>query len=94
MSTTGDLEHGQATPEAMEVILAPPPEGRAEAIAMAPSYGVWASKRYFDPARACQLAAAAYDRSSYPEGASRRSRRSTPAAIARSRLPTSRFRCS
>ena len=71
MSTIGDLEYGQATPEAMEVILAPPPEGRAEAIAMAPSYGVWASKRYFDPDRACQLAAAAYDRSSCPEGASR-----------------------
>ena len=71
MSTTGDLEYGQASPEAMQVILAPPPEGRDEAIAMAPSYGVWGSKRYFDADRACQLAAAAYDRSSYPEGATR-----------------------
>ena len=71
MSTIGDLEYGQASPEAMEVILAPPPVGRDEAIAMAPSYGVWGSKRYFDTDRACQLAAAAYDRSSYPEGATR-----------------------
>jgi pimeloyl-ACP methyl ester carboxylesterase len=71
MSTTGDLEYGQASPEALEVILAPPPEGREEAIAMAPRYGVWGSKRYFDPDRARRLAAAAYDRSSYPEGATR-----------------------
>jgi len=71
MSTTGDLEYGQATPEAMQVILAPPPEGRDEAIARAADYGVWGSKRYFDVERAYELAAASYDRSSYPEGATR-----------------------
>ncbi len=71
MSTIGDLAHGQATPEAMLVILAPPPTGRDEAIARAGDYGVWASKRYFDADRSRGLAAAAYDRSSYPEGAYR-----------------------
>lgn len=71
MSTIGDLEYGQATAEALQVILAPPPEGREQAIAMAPEYGVWGSKRYFDPDRARRLAAASYDRSSYPEGATR-----------------------
>lgn len=71
MSTTGDLEYGQATPEAMQVILTPPPEGRDEAIARAADYGVWASKRYFDVERAYELAAASYDRASYPEGATR-----------------------
>ncbi len=71
MSTIGDLEFGQATPEAMEVILAPPPSDRAAAIARAADYGVWASKRYFDVERAYERAAASYDRCSYPEGASR-----------------------
>ena len=71
MSTTGDLAYGQATPEALQVLLAPPPVDRADAIARAADYGVWGSKRYFDVERAYELAAAAYDRSSYPEGASR-----------------------
>jgi pimeloyl-ACP methyl ester carboxylesterase len=71
MSTIGDLEYGQASPEALAVILAPPPEGREEAIARSADYGVWASKRYFDLERTRELAAAAYDRSSYPEGAAR-----------------------
>ncbi len=71
MSTIGDLSYGQPTPEAMQVILAPPPEGRDEAIGRAADYAVWASKRYFDADRARELAAAAYDRSWYPEGASR-----------------------
>jgi len=71
MSTTGDLEYGQPTPEALQVILAPPPQGRQEAIDRAADYGVWASKRYFDLERAHELAAASFDRMSYPEGASR-----------------------
>lgn len=71
MSSTGELEVGQASPEALQVILTPPPTDRAEAIARAADYGVWASNRYFDVDRAYELAAAAYDRSSYPEGASR-----------------------
>ncbi len=71
MSTIGDLGYGQATAEAMQVILTPPPEGREQAIARAVDYGVWGSKRYFDADKARQLAAAAYDRSSYPEGATR-----------------------
>ena len=71
MSTIGDLAYGQATPEAMQVILTPPPEGRDEAIARAVDYGVWASKRYFDADRSRQLTAEAFDRSSYPQGAMR-----------------------
>ncbi len=71
MSTVGDPDYGQATPEALTVLLAPPPEGRDAVIANAVNYGVWGSKKYFDPEVSQQLAAASYDRCHYPEGAPR-----------------------
>jgi pimeloyl-ACP methyl ester carboxylesterase len=65
MSTVGDLDYGKPTPEALAVLLTPPPVDRDDYIA------VWSSKRYFDIAQARQRAAADYDRAFYPEGASR-----------------------
>jgi pimeloyl-ACP methyl ester carboxylesterase len=72
MSTTGEAGIGQATPEAMSVLLTPPPSDRDAYIAHSVSTTkVYASKRYFDPDKVAKRAAAAYDRSFYPEGASR-----------------------
>jgi pimeloyl-ACP methyl ester carboxylesterase len=71
MSMTGDFEYGKPTPEALEVLLAPPPAERDEYIARSAEYAVWCSRRHFDAAKAARMAAEAYDRSFYPEGASR-----------------------
>lgn len=71
MSTTGNPEVGRPTSEAMEALLAPPPEGREEYIDAAQRWSIWASQRYFDLDRAREQAAASYDRAFYPEGASR-----------------------
>ncbi|MEQ8438097.1 MAG: alpha/beta hydrolase [Ilumatobacter fluminis] len=71
MSTVGDPEYGAAAPEAMAVLLSPPPAERDQVIERAASTRIWASKRYFDEAKAKEFAGVAYDRSFYPEGASR-----------------------
>ncbi len=71
MSTTGEMEYGQADPEVLGVLIAPPPADRQEFIDAAPRYRVFASKKYYDEAEAKTRAARDYDRSYYPEGASR-----------------------
>ena len=71
MSTIGDLEYGQPTPEAIGALLAPPPTERTAYIESASKWAIWASKRYYDDAKARERAAAAYDRAFYPEGATR-----------------------
>jgi pimeloyl-ACP methyl ester carboxylesterase len=71
MSMTGDFEYGKPTPEAITVLLTPPPTERDEYIARSADFAVWSSKRHFDPAKAARSAAEAFDRSFYPEGASR-----------------------
>ncbi|NNE11699.1 MAG: hypothetical protein HKN41_05570 [Ilumatobacter sp.] len=71
MSTVGDPEYGAAAPDALAVLLAPPPPSRDEIIARSTDVAVWSSKRYFDADRAADLAARSFDRSFYPEGASR-----------------------
>ena len=72
MSTTGEPEYGQGTPEAMGALLAPPPADRTAYIEQAASlWSVWSSKTLFDPAKAKVRAAEGYDRSYYPEGAPR-----------------------
>ncbi len=68
MSTIGDPQFGAASPEAMQILLAPPVDTRAEVVARAADYAVVASKRYFDPDLARQQAGAAYDRSYTPAG--------------------------
>jgi pimeloyl-ACP methyl ester carboxylesterase len=71
MSTIGDTSYGAPTPEAIQVLLTPPPPTREAYIARSVDYGVWASKRYFDPVLTAEMAARSYDRSFYPEGATR-----------------------
>jgi pimeloyl-ACP methyl ester carboxylesterase len=71
MSTCGDPNYGQAAPEAMTALLAPPPASREEYIESAPNWMVWHSKKYRDAERTKELAAVGYDRSFYPEGAPR-----------------------
>ncbi len=71
MSTCGDPNYGQAAPEAMAALLAPPPASREEYIESAPNWMVWQSKKYRDAQRTKELAAIGYDRSFYPEGGPR-----------------------
>lgn len=71
MSTVGDPEYGQAQPEAIARLLAPPPTNRDEAVELGRAMGVWSSKRYFDPDVAGERVGAAWDRSPYTEGGAR-----------------------
>ena len=71
MSSPGDPRAGKATPEALEVLMAPPPTERDAFVAAADRASVFASKKHFDAARAREHAGAAYDRAFYPEGAPR-----------------------
>jgi len=71
MSTTGEPEYGQADPEAMQILLAPPPTERQAVIDAAPRYLIFASKKYADPEEAKARAGREFDRSFYPEGSSR-----------------------
>lgn len=69
MSTTGDPDVGQPSPEIMGVLLAPAPSERAAAIesGVAASRAI-ASPDHFDEAEARARSAAAYDRCFYPRG--------------------------
>lgn len=71
MSRPGDGSVGAATDEARAALLAPPPPNREAAIEASLSAAVWCSKRHFDPEAARDLAARAFDRAHYPEGATR-----------------------
>src|SRR3954453_17832737 len=71
MSSTGEPEFGQSTPEAQQVLFAPRPADRDGFVAAAERELVWASRRYGDPAALSALAAASYDRSYYPPGVPR-----------------------
>lgn len=71
MSTIGDTAYGAPTPEAIQVLLTPPPPTRDAVIARAAEFKVWASKRYFDADLTAAMAARSFDRSFYPEGAIR-----------------------
>jgi pimeloyl-ACP methyl ester carboxylesterase len=73
MSTTGSREVGQPDPEAMALLMAPPPSNRAEAI----EAGIRGAKVLgspgfpYDEAKARVRLGAAYDRMNYPEGTTR-----------------------
>ena len=73
MSTTGDTSVGQPTPEAIAVLLQPPPATRAEVIeSSVVGARIIGSPRYpADEAEVRARAAEAYDRSYYPEGPAR-----------------------
>jgi len=71
MSSPGDPRAGKPAPEALAFLMAPPPAEREAYIANAPGAAGFTSKRYFDPEKAKDRAAAAFDRAFYPEGATR-----------------------
>ena len=71
MSVPGDMAYGTPTPEALNTLVAPPPEDRAAYIEGAKNWAVWCSKKYFDLDEARARAAREFDRSFYPEGTHR-----------------------
>jgi pimeloyl-ACP methyl ester carboxylesterase len=72
MSTTGDRDIGQPTPEAMEQLLQPPATDRDGAIEQSVNASkVIGSPAHFDEGRTRERAAEAYDRSFYPVGVGR-----------------------
>jgi len=71
MSQTGELEYGQAMPEAMETILSPTPLDREGYIKFSPRWQIWQSKKYRSDELSFAAAAIAYDRAFYPEGGPR-----------------------
>ncbi len=71
MSSTGEPEYGQSTPEAQQVLFSRRPTDREGYIAAAERELVWASRRYGNPSTLRALAAASYDRSYYPAGVPR-----------------------
>lgn len=71
MSTVGDPEYGKPDPDAIQVLLTPPPADREGVITRSLDMAVWASKRYFDAETTQRMAAFHYDRSFYPAGAPR-----------------------
>ena len=72
MSTTGEPEVGQPTPEAMQMLLRPAPTTRDEAIeASLASWKVIGGAAHFDEERVRTQAAAAFDRCFNPAGTAR-----------------------
>jgi pimeloyl-ACP methyl ester carboxylesterase len=71
MSMPGDVAYGRPTPEALDILLSPPPAGRDEFIDSSVRNLVWASKRYGNADRLRANAARDYDRAFHPEGAAR-----------------------
>lgn len=71
MSSTGESEYGQSSPEAQAVLFTAKPADRAGYVAAAEKELVWASRRYGDATALRELAAASYDRSYYPAGIGR-----------------------
>jgi pimeloyl-ACP methyl ester carboxylesterase len=71
MSSTGEPGVGGSTPEALEVLLAPPSSDRVAYIAAAERTLIWRSKRYPDVEWVRANAAESFDRCFYPEGGRR-----------------------
>ena len=71
MSSTGEPEYGQSSPDAQQVLFASKPADRDGYIAAADRELVWASQRYADPGALRELASRSYDRAYYPAGIGR-----------------------
>jgi pimeloyl-ACP methyl ester carboxylesterase len=71
MSTTGEPEVGQSTPEALAALLAPAPADREGYIASADGWLLWHSQRYPERAETRAIAAESYDRGQCPQGTTR-----------------------
>jgi pimeloyl-ACP methyl ester carboxylesterase len=68
MSTTGEPEYGQSSPEALAALLTPSPPEREAYIDASERTAVWRSRRYPELDAARRVAAESYDRCFYPEG--------------------------
>jgi pimeloyl-ACP methyl ester carboxylesterase len=71
MSTTGEPEYGQASPEAQQLLLTPKPSDREGYVAASERELLWASRRYGDREAIRELAGASWDRAYYPAGVPR-----------------------
>jgi pimeloyl-ACP methyl ester carboxylesterase len=71
MSTTGEPEFGQPTPEARQALLTPAPASRAGYVDAAERSMIWRSKRYADVEAVRKLAGESYDRCYSPDGVTR-----------------------
>jgi pimeloyl-ACP methyl ester carboxylesterase len=72
MSTTGDPDVGQATPEAFAILTGPPATSRPSAIARhLEGNRIFGSPGHYDPDRLTQAAEEAFDRGFYPPGVAR-----------------------
>jgi pimeloyl-ACP methyl ester carboxylesterase len=72
MSTTGDVDAGASTPEARELLLAPPPTDRESYIERhLAGIRTWGSPKEYDEERLRAFAAAAFDRCFDPAGQGR-----------------------
>jgi pimeloyl-ACP methyl ester carboxylesterase len=71
MSSTGEPDVGQSTPQAQQVLFTPRPADRDGYVSAAERDLVWASRRYADVEALRELAAASYDRAYYPAGVPR-----------------------
>jgi pimeloyl-ACP methyl ester carboxylesterase len=71
MSTTGEREFGQSTPQAAQALLTPPPADRAGYVDAAERSLIWRSKKYPGIAGVRELAGESYDRCYCPEGVTR-----------------------
>jgi pimeloyl-ACP methyl ester carboxylesterase len=72
MSSTGEPEYGQSTPEAAAALVGSPAADRSTYICAAVAAArVWGSNLYFDADAAAGLAAASYDRGHSPAGTAR-----------------------
>jgi pimeloyl-ACP methyl ester carboxylesterase len=70
-SATGNPDYFESAPEAMVALLSPPPEDRDAFVDSAERGAIWGSPKYFDLEVARRKAGETFDRSFYPEGASR-----------------------
>jgi pimeloyl-ACP methyl ester carboxylesterase len=72
MSTTGNPAYGQSSPEAHEALTASPTSVRADYIEQSVAgRRIWSSPRYFDEQLERARLARDFDRSFYPQGATR-----------------------
>jgi len=71
MSTTGEREYGQSSPEARRALLTPPPADRAGFVDAVERSLIWRSKKYPELAGARELAGESYDRCYCPGGVTR-----------------------
>jgi len=71
MSTTGEREFGQSTPEATQALLSPAPADRAGYVDAAERSLIWRSRKYPNLAGTRKLAGESYDRCYSPAGSSR-----------------------